>query len=353
MQKTNKSTLRIWNTNQVENFSLLFNKLISKIIVEVNIDKNRKEKAPVWQFYTNNFGKNTDKVKNQVKSALLKKIQSYSPKEKEKQLIKQLIETYKENQFEELKLKTGYHLAVGLGLPSFFENGLTLHHIYGTPYIPGSSVKGLARFTFLTKAFNIFPFDGLSEVPSLRLKNEDEPFKELVEIDKAFVESKDFEEFYEKEVKDLLKVKDLLVENTPTEELEKFYYLFKELFGTQHYRGRVIFADAFATEWKFKVDIMNPHYQKCYQSTPKDRGDSENNEGGLYLIGDWHNPTPIFFLTVDKGASFSFLYKVEKPKLTLKGEEIDLKELVGELLKEGLSLLGIGGKRGKGYGWFE
>jgi len=346
MQKTNKSTLRIWDTSQVENFSLLFNKLISKIIVEVNIDKNRKEKAPVWQFYTKNFGKNTDKVKNQVKSALLKKIQSYSPKNEEKRLIKQLVETYKENQFEELKLKTGYHLAVGLGFPSFFENGLTLHHIYGTPYIPGSSVKGLARFTFLTKVFNIFPFEGLKEVPSLRLKNEDEPFKELVKIDKTLVESKDFEEFYKG-------VKDLFVEDTPTEELKKFYYLFKELFGTQHYRGRVIFADAFATEWKFKVDIMNPHYQKYYQSKPEDRGDSRNNEGGLYLIGDWHNPTPIFFLTVDKDASFSFLYKVEKPKLNLKGEEIDLKELVEKLLREGLSLLGIGGKRGKGYGWFE
>jgi len=343
MQKTNKSTLRIWDTSQVENFALLFNKLLPKIVVEVNIDKNRKEKAPVWQFYTKNFGKNTDKVKNQVKSALFKELQSYSPKEKEKRLIKQLIETYKENRFKELKLKTGYHLAVGLGLPSFFENGLTLHHIYGTPYIPGSSVKGLARFTFLTKVLNIFPFDGLNEIPSLRLKNEDEPFKELVKIDKALVESKDFKEFHGK-------VKELLVKDTPIEELEKFYYLFKELFGTQSYRGRVIFADAFATEWKFKVDIMNPHYQEYYQSESDQR---KNKEEGLYLVGDWHNPTPIFFLTVDKDAVFSFLYKVEKPKFNLKGEEVDLKKLVEELLKEGLSLLGIGGKKGKGYGWFE
>ena len=341
MQRTNKSTLRIWYTSQVENFALLFNKLLPKIVVEVDIDKNRnrKKRNVIWQFYT----EENDTVKNKVKSALLKKIQFYSTKNEEKRLIKQLVETYKENQFDELKLKTGYHLAVGLGLPSFFENGLTLHHIYGTPYIPGSSVKGLARFTFLTKVFNIFPFDGLNEVPSLRLKNEEEPFKELAKIDKALVESKDFEELHEK-------VKELLVEDTPIEALEKFYYLFKDLFGTQSYRGRVIFVDAFATEWKFKVDIMNPHYQEYYQSESDQR---KNKEEGLYLVGDWHNPTPIFFLTVDKGALFSFLYKVEKPKFNLKGEEVDLKKLVEELLKEGLSLLGIGGKKGKGYGWFE
>lgn len=35
-------------------------------------------------------------------------------------------------------------LAVGLGNPSPFEVGLTLHHTYGVPYLPGSALKGLA-----------------------------------------------------------------------------------------------------------------------------------------------------------------------------------------------------------------
>jgi len=325
MQRTDKATLRIWDTSQVENFSLLFNKLF-----------------PFLEINGKQFLKEVLKRNKNIKSDILKAFQNYTFCDEVNKIITNLVETYKENQFEELKLKTGYHLVVGLGLPSFFENGLTLHHVYGTPYIPGSSVKGLARFTFLTKVFNIFPFDGLNEVPSLRLRNEEEPFKDLVKIDKALVESKDFKEFHEK-------VKELLVEDTPIEALEKFYYLFKELFGTQSYRGRVIFVDAFATEWKFKVDIMNPHYQEYYQSESDQR---KNKEEGLYLVGDWHNPTPIFFLTVDKGALFSFLYKVEKPKFNLKGEEVDLKKLVEELLKEGLSLLGIGGKKGKSYGWF-
>lgn len=36
-------------------------------------------------------------------------------------------------------------LAVGLGNASPIENGLSVHHTYGTPYLPGSAVKGLLR----------------------------------------------------------------------------------------------------------------------------------------------------------------------------------------------------------------
>lgn len=36
-------------------------------------------------------------------------------------------------------------LAAGLGGEAVIETGLTLHHTYGVPYIPGSSLKGMAR----------------------------------------------------------------------------------------------------------------------------------------------------------------------------------------------------------------
>lgn len=36
-------------------------------------------------------------------------------------------------------------LAIGLGNASPYEVGLTLHHTYGVPYLPGSALKGLAR----------------------------------------------------------------------------------------------------------------------------------------------------------------------------------------------------------------
>ncbi|WP_299429851.1 type III-B CRISPR module RAMP protein Cmr6 [uncultured Meiothermus sp.] len=36
-------------------------------------------------------------------------------------------------------------LAIGLGNSSPIENGLAIHHTYGTPYLPGSAIKGLLR----------------------------------------------------------------------------------------------------------------------------------------------------------------------------------------------------------------
>jgi CRISPR-associated protein Cmr6 len=36
-------------------------------------------------------------------------------------------------------------LAIGLGIESVLENGVRLQHTYGTPLIPGSSLKGVLR----------------------------------------------------------------------------------------------------------------------------------------------------------------------------------------------------------------
>lgn len=44
-----------------------------------------------------------------------------------------------------LEATTSTPLAIGLGNASPLEVGLTLHHTYGTPYLPGSALKGLLR----------------------------------------------------------------------------------------------------------------------------------------------------------------------------------------------------------------
>lgn len=44
-----------------------------------------------------------------------------------------------------LRAEVVWRLAIGLGLPSPLEVGLTLHHLYGFPYLPGSALKGVAR----------------------------------------------------------------------------------------------------------------------------------------------------------------------------------------------------------------
>lgn len=44
-----------------------------------------------------------------------------------------------------LEATTRTPLAIGLGNTSPIENGLAIHHTYGTPYLPGSALKGLLR----------------------------------------------------------------------------------------------------------------------------------------------------------------------------------------------------------------
>jgi len=325
----------------VENFSLLFNKWIPFLDVQIK-EKRQQYRARV-----------IDAIEKVKDNDIFRELETYKPF-KEKSLIATLIKIYKENGFQILELKTGYRLAIGLGLPSFFENGITLHHVYGSPYIPGSSVKGLIRFTFLSYILGLFSFEGIKKLENLKLEVENEEithlddlkkltvkgFKLLSELGKVLTESGDFEEFY-RELPEEIKENS----NNSKGKLQEIYNLFRELFGNKNYRGKVIFADAYATEWSFKTDIMNPHFQEYYGSNEQER-----EKEGLYLIGDWHNPVPIYFLTVEN-AKFAFPYKVQSKKMFVK--EIDLNGLVKDLLKNGLTLLGIGSKKRKGYGKFE
>ena len=61
------------------------------------------------------------------------------------------------NKFHELgiptyqfSMRTSWRLITGIGASSSLEVGMILHHVYGIPYIPSSSLKGLLRYC-LTK----------------------------------------------------------------------------------------------------------------------------------------------------------------------------------------------------------
>ena len=99
-----------------------------------------------------------------------------------------------------------WRLIVGLGSEHVQETNMTLHHIYGIPYIPGSAVKGVLRHWWLQEDFN---------------NNEKSALK-----DKKFL----------------------------------------MLFGSQEQRGEVQFLDAYPEEVRFAIDIMNPHYPDYYGS---------------------------------------------------------------------------------------
>ena len=104
-----------------------------------------------------------------------------------------------------------WRLVVGLGSEHVQETNMTLHHIYGIPYIPGSAVKGVLRHWWLQE-------------------NED------------FINNKG-------------KIDEKLA-------LEDAGFL--TVFGSQEQRGEVQFLDAYPDEVNFAIDIMNPHYPDYY-----------------------------------------------------------------------------------------
>lgn len=218
-------------------------------------------------------------------------------------------------------------LAIGLGQTTVFETGLTLHHLYGVPIIPGSAVKGVTRaYALLEIAEKL----GISITPPEEYKQL-KKVKEKSKLEKLEVwltaEAKDHSKQWEK----------LKVDGITQEQAEALAKPFRESFGFTGQQGSVIFFDAIpaggqAANPKFAVDVMTPHYQPYY---------SEDNKPPA----DYHDPNPVKFLTVE---DTSFLFAV-----AVKPKNQSLLEPVVRWLKSALQELGIGAKTAAGYGYFE
>jgi CRISPR-associated protein Cmr6 len=100
--------------------------------------------------------------------------------------------------------------------------------------------------------------------------------------------------------------------------------------------GNIIFFDALPTApVRLAADVMTPHYQKYY--------------GGTGPPGDWLDPNPIPFLTVDKEQVF--LFAVAPRKRDDVANRSDL-EAVLQWLEQSLENIGAGAKTATGYGRF-
>jgi CRISPR-associated protein Cmr6 len=113
--------------------------------------------------------------------------------------------------------------------------------------------------------------------------------------------------------------------------------LFADIFGKsppEAQAGKVIFFDAIPANpanLKLELDVMNPHYAPYYQ--------------GAQPPADYHNPVPVFFLTIGQGSEFLF---------AIASQEADLANKAGDWLKQALKEMGIGAKTVAGYGlWTE
>jgi CRISPR-associated protein Cmr6 len=189
---------------------------------------------------------------------------------------------------EAVEVTTRSRLVIGLGLPHPTETGLLLDRLIGSPYLPGSSLKGALRATARwIAAGELEPGQGEGEA------EEPQGFWQR-HLDRLFGPAIDGE-------------------TTPA-------------------AGSAVFFDAFPTSWpRLEVDVLVPHHGAW-------------NGGGDEPPADWENPVPVAFLTVAPRVSFRIHFGVHGD-----AAEVDLAQL-HRLVEPALGLLGIGGKRSSGYG---
>ena len=179
------------NITQIDNFALKLNKA-------VRFDEKGKA-----EFFKKGDKNNPGfEIKENFENIYFQKILK-----RQENSIKTFVKTHKS-----IELKNDWKMVVGLGGASVYETSMTLHHIYGIPYIPASTIKGITRSWIISELFE--------NSEDKALQNED------------------------------------------------FCYLFgspkKSALGD--HQGSIVFFDAFPLQKPVIVpDIMNPHFGDYYQ----------------------------------------------------------------------------------------
>ena len=175
-----------------------------------------------------------------------------------------------------------WRLVVGIGAEHVQETNMTLEHVYGIPYLPGSTLKGVLRSWVIREHF----------------KNDEK-----------------------------LAMRD--IENSTPADLKQKKEDFFTVFGSQKTSGKVRFLDALpAGNFRFELDIMNPHFSKYYTGSEFPTDDQKLN--------------PISFLTL-KDVPFRFLIYAQTA--------VPL-DLAKNWFTEAITNLGFGAKSAVGYGYF-
>ncbi len=234
-------------------------------------------------------------------------------------------------QLQVQNFKPDWRLAIGLGSGSVFETSISLHHIYGFPYIPASAVKGVLRSYLITT------LKGTEENSEALLFQES---KEMCDIFGCGEETM-YDENGQKKRKNTF-YKRCFEEDKIQFGKDKSKYRFSDI--TEKI-GNIIFFDAYPThspQGCIKADIMNNHYQPYYN--------------GAEPPADYHKLNPIIFLTVEN-LTFQFMVGLQKgkdnPTINFANKSGDMLTVVSLLLKDALQEKGIGAKTAVGYGYMQ
>ena len=247
--------------------------------------------------------------------------------------------------------ETKARLSVGFGNTTPLETGLTLHRLYGVPYLPGTALKGLCRSWALEELAAKYRIPRLQP---LEIKNlhDSKPKKltplELLEKLVLFPGVGKDARTLQKELKkiqaEMQKTwQDVQGKGYPEPALnsnQKSVFdvweaeescQYRQIFGSQECRGEVCFYDAFPKVDKqlFQLDIINVHYQPYYGSE------------GQEPPADYYSPVPNYFLTVAPEVTFQLL---------LTSLDRELLDKAAAWLTEALATFGLGAKTALGYG---
>ncbi|MEM7374531.1 MAG: type III-B CRISPR module RAMP protein Cmr6 [Bacteroidota bacterium] len=202
----------------------------------------------------------------------------------------------------------------GLGGVSVFETGITLHHTYGIPYLPASSLKGITRSWVIFSEFDNKEWEAIR----------DQGFCDLFGCP------------------DKVAIYNIETGKKTGKQAESWYQQHEPKEGGSR-QGKICFFDAYPEgPPKIKEDVMNPHYPKYYQheSAPT----------------DFQNPVPIPFLVVDQGR-FQLLVG-ERKGTQSKGQCVigtsefgSMVDAAFQFLTQALTHHGIGAKTAVGYGF--
>jgi len=210
-------------------------------------------------------------------------------------------------------LKVDGRLIVGLGGDNVLETGITLHHTYGVPVIPGSALKGVAAH-YCDRIWGARDREDSQTTDRhkfRRLYRGEKPGQNGLAADAGAIH--------------------------------------EVLFGTTDDSGHITFHDAWITPESLTgneasglvLDVMTPHHGDYYSGRKWKAGPQKDH---LMPPSDFDDPNPVTFLSVT--GSFFISVSCDIP-----GDEgQQWATLALELLREALREWGVGGKTSSGYG---
>lgn len=229
-------------------------------------------------------------------------------------------------------------LLVGLGGGGTLETGLTLHPLYGFPYIPATTLKGVARARIFYDLAGHLGVPGLTNEQTAVYGKKPTPFQlldQLLETDLSSDNKMWLTLLQQLQADEWVQAEGGAMVDIAPDTLKDFLDTsgFQAVFGTLAQAGGVAFFDAIpVTLPKIEVDIMNPHYADYYGE-----GNEAPHEGHARL-------NPVTYLAVASGARFLFGVK---SRTESNGES---SKKAARWLRSGLMNLGVGGKTSSGYG---